>query len=603
MSKEPEIVTRFREMLDAASEDELSALAYKSPAVHFALYMEILDKNKKYIRPFPNVLQLRTSEVIETLRERCPGVRIRIVEVKPRRAGCSTFALHCGYHEARRRPIDGLTIADKRENSAMLMERMSDYTAHDSFPWENIQTQNATSSLAWSNSSVWTIDTAENPDAGVGGTRHFGHFSECAKFPQTATKNDVKTMTAALPSFNGDDTICIAESTPEGAQGWFYNTFDEGMWLDDFLRKWEEGFRPEQVWIKVFAAWWEFDDNRRRNKVSEIERKHIEETLTEEEREDREKFDLDYEQLAWRRDTIETECDKNPKVFLYYYPKDPVSCWIASGSPRFDMETLIKWQEIAKGIIPETGYLVSQDDKQVTWHRQHEGTGDIEIWEQPIIGCKYGIIADPAESMSQTVGADPDANSVAVWRAAYQCQVSNRWRPMKLVARVKAPYHAEEDDVAAHIIRLSSYFGRCIVGLEVNKGFHVLRCLQNAGVPLYKRTPMSARDGKQVAQYGFKMTEKDTREALISSLASAIINGDMEVQCLHMIGEMKSFVRKPNGKSEASAGKHDDDVINGAIAWEIVPTSATEYRIPKVRNVEPRDEGRGGWRTVSALKR
>jgi hypothetical protein len=353
----------------------------------------------------------------------------------------------------------------------------------------------------------------------------------------------------------------------------------------------------------VFAAWWEFDDNRRKNKVSAIERKHIDETMTEEEEEDREKFNLDYEQLAWRRDTIETECDKNPKVFLYYYPKDPVSCWIASGSPRFDMETLIKMQEIAKQVIPETGYLVSQDSKKVTFHREHDGSGDIEIYEQPIVGCKYGIVADPSESLSQTVGANPDANSVCVWRAGYQDQAHDRWRPMKMVARIKAPYQAEEDDVAAHIIRLSNYYGRAIVALEVNKGYHVLRCLQNAGVPLYKRRPMSARTGKVEEQYGFKMTDKDSREAFVSSLASALVNGDLETQCLHMIGEMKSFIRNKNGKSEASGTKHDDDVINAAIAWEVVPTSATEYQVQKIRNVEPLDEGRNGWRKVSAVKR
>jgi hypothetical protein len=64
----------------------------------------------------------------------------------------------------------------------------------------------------WQNGSKWTIDTAENPDAGVGGTRQFGHFSECSKFPQTTVKNDVKTMTAAIPSFFAEIKNMIAEA-------------------------------------------------------------------------------------------------------------------------------------------------------------------------------------------------------------------------------------------------------------------------------------------------------------------------------------------------------------------------------------------------------
>lgn len=603
MSREPEIVTRFRRLMETTDDDDLTAIAYNSPAVHFALFMEIRDKNGRYIRPTPNVLQLRVSEVIETLRERCPGVRIRIVGVKPRRAGLSTFSLHCGYHEAQRRPIEGITIADRRENSAMLTERLADYSGHDSFPWENPLTQDVTHSKAWANGSKWVIDTAENPDAGVGGTRQFGHFSECSKFSQTEKKNDVKTMTAALPALNGDDTTCIAESTPEGAQGWFYDTFDGAMWLDDFLKRWEEGFRPEQVWIRVFAAWWEFAENSRQQPVSEIERQFIDDTMSDEERDDRKKFDLTYEQLAWRRDTIESECGGNPKVFLYYYPKDPVSCWIASGSPRFDMETLVLMEQTANGITPETGYLARQHDGQITFHAQRDGTGDIEVFDRPVPGCKYGVVIDPAESISQTIGANPDANSVCVWRQGYHDQATDRWRPLKMVARLKAPFYGEEDEVAAHAEKLSRFYGLCIVAQEVNKGYHCMRCLQNAGIPLYRRTPMSHRTGNIEKQIGFKMSDKGNREAMISSLASAIVTGDIETHCNHMLSEWKAFVRKPNGKSEAAAGHHDDDVINAAIAWEVVPTCATLYKVTRVRNVEPRDEGRGGWRTVNATSR
>ena len=602
MIAEPEIVTRFRTMLDESSEDDLSAIAYKSPAVHFALFMEIKDKNGRFIRPEPNVLQLRISEVIETIRERCPGTRVRIVAVKPRRAGLSTFSLHCGYHEAQRRPIEGITIADCKKNSAMLMERLAEYSSHDDFPWDNPLVSDATHSYKWANGSTWVIDTAENPDAGVGGTRQFGHFSECSKFPQTEKKNDRKTMTAALPSLNGDDTVVIAESTPEGAAGWFYDTFNDALWLDDFLKRYDEGFRPEQVWVKVFAAWHEFSDYRRQQDVSIPERDFMDETLTKEEREGIDKYGWTYEQLAWRRDTIASECDNNPKVFAYYYPSDPVSCWLSSGSPRFDMETLLLMEQRAKSATSVYGYLVRQDNGNVTWHPTGDDSGDIQIFETPRMGMKYGISVDPAESMSQTIGADPDANSVTVWRAAYHDQALNRWFPMKLVARVKAPYRAEEDEVAAHVYRLSWFYGKCIVGQETNKGFHLLRCLQQSGVPLYKRKPMSHRTGRVEEQYGFK-TDPQNREALISSLVSAIQTEQIEITCLHMIGEMKTFVRKQNGRSEAASGHHDDDVMGAAIAWEVVPSAATEYRTPTARNVDPPDRGDRGWRSVNSVRR
>lgn len=607
MSQEPEIVTRFRALLDQSTTEELEALAYKSPAVHFALYMEIKDKTAAWIRPTPNVLQLRISEVIETIQELDPSIKVRIVGVKPRRAGLSTFSLFCGYHECQRRAIEGITIADCKDNSEMLVGRLGEFTSHDSFPWENPLVRNPAGEFEWSNGSRWTIDTAENPDAGVGGTRQFGHFSECSKYPQTEKKNDKKTMAAVLPSLNGEGTIAIAESTPEGAQGWFYDTFDEGMWLDDFLKRYEQGFRPEQVWIKVFAAWWEFDEYRRSNPVSEVERMEIDRTLSDIEREEREKYGLTYEQIAWRRDTIAGECNGDPKVFAFYYPSDPVTCWIASGSPRFDIAKLIDWKRRAKEVPFDSGYLAKQEgSKRVTFSHSYDGTGEIKIWEMPLEGMAYVVCCDPATGESQTVGADPDRTSIGVWRQKYYDPAIGKTMRAKLVARVRGPFFGDDDIAAGHIDRLSSFYGRCICGLEVNQGLQVLRCLRDAGVPLFKRIVESHKTKSKEEQWGFKLTDQNQRRMIIEGLAAAIRNDEIEILCPDMIDELMKFVTKPNGRSEAASGAHDDDVMMAGMAWEVLP-SATVYARTVRNPVDPPDmvkpgSKRQGWRTVSNVK-
>lgn len=608
MIAEPEIVTRFRAVLLESTEEELQILAYNSPAVHFALYMEIEDKNKRWIRPTPNVLQLRISEVIETLRDFCPGIRIRIVGVKPRRAGLSTFTLHCGYHEAQRRPIEGITIADCKKNSEMLTEKLGAFSGHDSFPWENPVVRNVSGFFEWANGSKWTVDTAENPDAGVGGTRQFGHFSECSKYPQTKIKNDVKTMTAAMPSLSGDDTIAIAESTPEGAQGWFYGTYDEALTLEQFLRRYAEGYRPEQVWIRVFAAWWEFEDYRRQQPVSAIEADEIERTLSNIEDEERKKYNLTYEQLAWRRDTIAAECDGDPRIFAYYYPSDDVSCWLASGSPRFDTAKLLEWKKKAKDTPYDTGYLTHQaGTKRVTWSGKHDGTGEIMIWEHPKEGMAYIVCCDPATGESQTTGEDPDRTSIKVWRQKYYDPTLERTFPAKLVARVRPPFVQYDDDIAVgHIERLSKYYGGCICGLEVNQGLGILRGLRDAGVPLFKRIVESHKTKSKEEQYGFKLTDQNQRKMLVDAFAAAVRNDEVEIPCEHTLAEMVKFVRKPNGKYEAASGAHDDDVMTDVMAWEVLP-SATVYARQVVRDIDPPDMAKGkrrdGWRVVNNTKR
>jgi hypothetical protein len=582
-----ETIQRFAARLASATEEEIPVMAFTSPAVHFAHYMKIRNKDNRLIRPVPNILQIRMSEAYETLRDL--GVKIRIICVKPRQVGCSSFASHILYHHGMRYPIEGISISDVRGHSEEIMAKLKEYSTADRYPWGTKLIQSATYSLAWSNGTRWAVDSAENPDAGVGGTRQGGHFSEVAKWPQTATRNDRKTMAAVLPSLSGDGTVVFAESTPEGAQGWMFSTYQTAVTLEKFIEDWNNGIRPAERWVKVFAGWWEFPEHSKA--VTDIERRQIEETMTNDELEGVRRWGWRIEQIAWRRETIATVCDGDPKVFSYYFPSDDESCWLASGSPRFDMQTIVKWEDQARTIEPETGYLIKQDRGNVTFTRDHQ-TGDIQIWEMPKPGLKYVVVIDPAESKSQTIGADPDRHAVSVWRAAYHDTLLNRWMKSKKVARVKPPYYAEEDEVAAHAIRLCVFYGRAIIGQETNKGFHCLRILQEAGMPLYKRKPISHRTGKVEEQYGFK-TDANNREAIIAGLASAIANDDIEVRCMHTLGEYKMFVRKMNGRSEAASGAHDDDVISDAIAWEILP-SATEFMRNEAQHQDPVDDQ--GWK-------
>jgi len=595
-----DLVKRFADSLVGKTEEDILALAYKSPAVHFACFVTIRDKNNRPIQPVPNILQLRMSEAYETMREM--GVKVRIIVVKPRRAGCSTFGSHILYHHGQRVPCEGITISDVKEHSAELMAKIKEHHSGDSFPWGHSLVRDSTHSLAWTNGTKWTIDSAENPDAGVGGTRQLFHGSEVSKWPQTAKRNDKTTMAAVLPSLSGSDTVGIAESTPERAAGWHYTTWGDAVTLEDFIAMHEAGICPEDQWVKVFAAWFEFDDNQRSQPVSEAEIVHLKRTLDARERNGIEKYGWTWEQVAWRRDTIRSICNGDPKIFDFYYPEDEVTCWLAGGSPRFDVGIINDMETVARGVIPDTGYLVTQDTGKVIYQHVRDGSGEIIVWEHPKDRLRYIVTIDPATDESQTIGADPDRHSVSVWRAGYHDAHSDVWRPVKKVARVKGPLYADGDIVAGHAVRLSRYFGNCIAVQEVNCGLDILRLLKEAGVPLYKRRPISHRTGQVVEQYGFKLNDQQERNAVIEGFAAAIRERAIEVHCLHSLGEYKLFVVKPNGRAEAAPGAHDDDVMADAMAWECMP-SATEFREQRVQRADPRDRGPNGWRQVNNVRR
>jgi hypothetical protein len=602
------LLVRFDEemarLADAPEEDILVA-ATVSPVIHFSMFCKIRDEDNAVISPRPNILQLRIAEAYETLK--ALGVRVRIIVTKPRRAGCSSFVEHIGYHEAMRRPIEGLTIADDKEGSKAAMAKLESYGKFDSFPWGVSIDQQSTTSLTWSNGNKWTVNTARNPDAGAGDTRQFGHMSETSKWPKTLTLNDARTMACAIPTFSGMDTTIISESTPEEAAGWQFDTWDgPSMWLSEFMERWKAGYRPEEQWIKVFAAWYEFEKNCRQTPCTEPEIEEMKATLSTVEDEEIAKYGLTWEQVAWRRETLKNKCQGDEKTLAFYYPSDPVTCWLQSGTARFDLAKLADLKHRAETLQPDRGYLVRQaGGGSVVFQAQYDGSGVIEVFEHPKERMTYLVACDPATGKSQTKGADPDATSILVLRGKYYDLDLQRSIPAKVVARVRAPLFDDDDVVGGHIERLSAWYGGCIVALEVNQGLHILRVLKDAGVPLYKRIVESAKTKQTEEQYGFKLTDANQRRMVIDGLAAAMRNDELDIPCPHILGQMMKFVRKPNGRAEAAPGAHDDDVMALAMGWEIIP-SATIYTRRSVRDVDPSDMAKPGrktgWRVVGNAK-
>lgn len=587
-----------RSLLDDPDKLGKLALALVSPAYHFGGFVKVRNLSNELIRPVPNVLQLRLSAAYETMRAR--GARVRIVCVKPRQVGCSSFSSHILYHHSRRWACEGLTISDVAEHSGALMEKLVEYTKHDEFPWGIRLERDVAQGLKWSNGTRWELDSAENPKAGIGGTRQLFHASEVSKWPKTAIKNDRRTMGAVLPSLNSRDSVVIAESTPEGATGWFYDTYRSALTLEEFCALDDEGRAPEECWVKVFAAWHEFEQHRRARPCTEAEIEHMRRSLTKRESDGMGKWGWSWEQLAWRRDTMAAKCNGSELLFLEYYPEDEESCFTASGRPRFEMERILEMERGAAAMVAEYGHLSMQSGGGVGYSVRWDGGGDIICWERPVRGRRYLVACDPATGASQTTGSDPDRTSVQVWRARYFDDRLGIERPASLVARVRSPFFGDADEVAGHIHRLSRWYGNALVVLEINQGLHILELLKAAGVPLYKRIVPAARVTSLTEMYGFKLTDAEQRRGVIEALAAAIRNGEVEVSCSDWLREAKHFVVKPSGRAEAASGEHDDDVLCGAMAWYTLP-SAGEFRRLVSREQAPPD--RSTWKRVSNIWR
>jgi len=112
------------------------------------------------------------------------------------------------------------------------------------------------------------------------------------------------------------------------------------------------------------------------------------------------------------------------------------------------------------------------------------------------------------------------------------------------------------------------------------------------GADLYQREIFNQREQKFAAALGWETTSK-TREMLIENLARAIREWDKDNEGIdifdaHALAELNHFVKKADGRSEASTGHHDDDVLSIAIGLLLIE-HATTYTVERGQNIIPPD--------------
>jgi hypothetical protein len=155
--------------------------------------------------------------------------------------------------------------------------------------------------------SIVYFGTAGNPRGGRGGTYSHVHGSEVAFW------KDARRVLAGLLQGVPQEGSIILESTPNGAQGWFYEQVMRAL----------EG---NSVWAVHFFPWW-WDEGYR---VTSDELR-VTSQLSDDERQLVEKYGLDAAQIAWRRQK-QLELGE---LFAQEYPEDPYSAFLKGGDRYF----------------------------------------------------------------------------------------------------------------------------------------------------------------------------------------------------------------------------------------------------------------------------
>jgi len=277
-----------------------------------------------------------------------------------------------------------------------------------------------------------------------------------------------------------------------------------GCFHEEWLKADEAGM------MRHFFPWW-MEPRYRAAAVDEA-------GLTEEESALRKRHGLDLKQIGFRR-----QIRANFRgLARQEYAEDEESCFRASGDSVFELEAIEQRLDTA----PEP--------------QERRRNGGLEVWLPPIVGKEYLIAVDPAGGGSD---GDYSAAQVVEMETGMQC--------------AEFAEHLGGLELARFVTKLASEYNRALLVVERNN--------HGSGVLAHLETGcQEARVYSQNGEAGW-LTTSVSRPAMLGRLDAALAESPECFMSRRLLGECRSFVQLPNGKSGARTGTHDDRVMAMAI--------------------------------------
>lgn len=541
-------------------------------------FLKIRDKTATIVSFHLNTAQNIVNGIIE--RDEREGRPKRYIVLKARQMGLSTLFEGIIFHDtSTNENKNSLIIAHEEQASSNLfnmsklyydclpdvIKPMKKYANGKVLSFENPTNDDAEKAQNAGLRSKISIATAGSGEVGRSATYHNIHASEVAFFPDA--KTTMLGLLQAVP--DQPNTLVVLESTANGVGDWFHDM-------------WQKAERGENEFTPIFLPWFIQPEYSRafRSKaareqfIDEVESRSINakgDEIRTYESELREKHDLTYEQLNWRRWTIKNKCQGDDVLFMQEYPSTPEEAFISTGRPKFSIQALKKYQTITKPPV-KRGYLISKDGKV---ELIEDKNGYVSVWCEPEPDKFYCIGADVAEGL-----IDGD----------YSCAYVGDSESFDVVARWHG--HIDPDLYGTELIKLGKYFNDAYLGVENNN--HGLTTLTTLKKDEYWNLYFS----KSYDRIADKMTQKlgwttsvRTKPLMIDKLAEFVREFYLGIYDDLAISEMFTYVIEDNGKTNAQPGCHDDTVMALAILLQLLLEGKGEYYTPEIP-LEDRRNGR-----------
>ena len=514
--------------------------------------LKIRTKQNKLVPFKVNPMQVKVDAVVE--RMKAEGRPVRVIVLKARQVGISTWAEGKIFHNTSMHQLRSSMIVAHKEDASTNLFNMSKLFYEELPPRlrpmkkasnaKELIFENPTPDITAKQQnpglrSKIKIDTARNLGAGRSDTINNLHVSELAFWDRAA---DV--MTGLMQSVPDDPgTMVIVESTANGLGGYFYELCQAAI----------AGLNEFEF---IFIAWFENPEYSREFKT-DADRERFRADLDETERHLQDTYGVTLEQLYWRRWCIENNLNRDAEKFKQEYPSNPDEAFLTSGTPVYDVQTVLRRLQQVRGQEPlaigRMAYKLDPDSERVMPDSitfVEDPNGPLRVYEWPCRGNPYVIGGDTAEGGEDSCTASVRNNATWQQAAVYKQQT-------------------DTDLYAKDIYALGMFYNKALVGIEVNFDTHPVKELTRQSYPKQYVRQKLDRIGRDVElKYGW-LTNRVTRPMLIGehvALAREHIDTFNDAGTLE---EMLTFVRNDKGRAEAQEGSHDDLVLADGIAQQI----------------------------------
>lgn len=561
------------------SEAEAHALAKtdfkRSPIKFIESCLSVVPLQGGSIIPFKlNPGQIVIMKKLEALLKK--GEYVRIIVLKSRRQGISTLCEAIMYWLASCfENHTTLVLAHDKDTSHELF-RMAQgfYDSDKRHLWGTMPAlaESSRSSLRFGNPDKKTrhidpglhsgmlVETAEGHSVGRGFTLAGYHWAEVAYTKKQQVATGLNIACSRTPG-----TVGIWESTANGVG-------------DAFERTWLKAVAGEGAFVPIFLPW-----NIDPNCSLPIEDKEIPTwRYRPGERELKEKYGLTFQQLKFRRVTIDSpECHQPgvppEEVFRQEYPLTWEEAFLKKGKGFFLTTALKALRESDKGekepiyrghITCPLGHVqlaMIKDSLKVSPvlpNIKREPFGGLQVWEDPDPNEDYTIGGDAAEGLQRG-----DSHTAIVYA---------RKRP-----RVVAKYAGraiDPDEFGVICGMLGWLYNTALVGIERNgPGVSANRALRDIHYPRswYDRDTVNVNE--PVKSFMGWNTNAANRRPTLDRLEAAVRNAEFGEPSANFYEEARTFILvestnatgSTRAKPVASPGRHDDEIMATAIALQL----------------------------------